>query len=124
VDTGISGRSASARDEYLLADQHPRVTFKLDQVVSARATGPDQLEFRAQGTLGFVGRTHVVEVIGTLRKPDAAALARLGLTGPILIAHADLAIIIKETALGPDAGDFDGDRIPVHVSLVLRHTGG
>ena len=29
---------------------------------------------------------------------------------------------IKETALAPDAGDFDGDRIPIHVSLVLRHT--
>lgn len=124
VDTGISQRSASARDDYLLSAKHPRVTFTLDQVLSAQPSGPDQVAFRARGTLGFVGKTHVVEVTGTLKKPDAAALARLGLDGEILLAQADFAIVIAETALAPDAGDFDGDRIPVHVSLVLRHTSG
>jgi len=32
--------------------------------------------------------------------------------------------VIKETALANDAGDFDGDRFPIHVSLVMRHTSG
>jgi len=124
VDTGISQRSASARDDYLQAAQHPRITFKLEQLVAAQPSGPQQLAFRAKGTLGLVGKTHVIDVTGTLKQPDDAALARLGLGGPILIVQADFAVVIKETVLAPDAGDFDGDRIPIHVSLVLRHTGG
>ena len=51
-----------------------------------------------------------------------AALARLGLTGDVLLVQADLALAIHETALAPDAGDFDGDRLPIHVALVLRRT--
>jgi hypothetical protein len=33
-------------------------------------------------------------------------------------------LVIKETALAKDAGDFDGDQIPIQVSLVMRHTSG
>lgn len=69
-----------------------------------------------------MGRSHRVDVTGTLAKPDAAALARLGLAGDVLLVQADLALAIHETALAPDAGDFDGDRLPVHVSLVLRRS--
>ncbi len=124
VDAGISQRSASARDDYLQATKYPRITFKLERIVSARANAPDQVAFTAKGTLDFVGKPHVVDVAGTLKKPDAAALARLGLAGAILLVQADFSLVIKETALAPDAGDFDGDRIPIHVSLVLRHTSG
>jgi hypothetical protein len=63
----------------------------------------------------------------TQQKPDAAALGRLGLTGPagdVLLLQADFAVTIKDTALAGDAKDFDGDRIPIHVSLVMRHTSG
>jgi hypothetical protein len=59
-----------------------------------------------------------------MKKPDAAGLARLGLTGDVLVVQADFAVVIKDTALASDAGDFDGDRIPIHVSLVMRHTSG
>ena len=124
VDTGITPRSNSARDEYLQAAKHPRITFVLEKLVAARHDNPNQIAFRATGKLGFVGNTHAIEITGTLAKPDAAALARLGLTGAILIVQSDLSLLIKETALAPDSKDFDGDRIPVHVSLVLRHTGG
>ena len=78
---------------------------------------------RALGTVSLMGRTHPVEVDGSLKKADAAALARLGLAGAVLIAEADFSLVIKETALAPDAGSFKGDRFPIHVSLVLRHTG-
>jgi len=80
--------------------------------------------FRAHGTLGLIGKSHSIEVTGTLKKPDAAALTRLGLSGEILLVQADFEIAIKETALAGDAGDFDSDRIPIHVSLVMRHTSG
>ncbi len=124
VDTGISERSKHAREGYLHADKFPRITFKLEQILTARQDSPDQITFHARGTVGLIGKTHAVDVVGTLRKPDAAALARLAVTGEILLVQADLSIVIKETALAPDAGDFDGDRIPIHVSLVLRHTNG
>lgn len=126
VDTGISQRSASARNDYLQVSKHPRITFTLDQLVAARPESAGQIAFRARGTLDLIGKTHAVDITGTLKQPDAAALARLGLpaTSAFLLATADFSIIIRETALAPDAGDFDGDRIPVHVSLVLRHTGG
>ena len=121
VDTGITGRSKSAREEYLQAAKHPRITFALDKLVAASQQSPTQVAFRATGKITLVGKTHVVDVTGTIAKPDAA---RLGLAGAVLLVKADLAISIRESALAPDAGDFDGDRIPIHVSLVLRHTGG
>lgn len=123
VDTGVRPRSNSARDQYLQAAKYPEIAFELDELVAAREEAPDRVAFRATGRLELIGKTHVVEVTGTLSKPDEAALARLGLTGAILLVQADFSIAIKDTALAPDAGDFDVDRIPIHVSLVLRHAG-
>jgi polyisoprenoid-binding protein YceI len=120
VDTGIGERSTHAREEYLHADKFPRIGFTLERVLAARQDQPDTVAFRAAGSLAFMGRTHPVEIAGTLRAPDAAGRQRLGLTGDILLLQADLAISIKATALAPDAGDFDGDRLPIHVALVLR----
>ncbi|MBX3155790.1 MAG: YceI family protein [Deltaproteobacteria bacterium] len=124
VDTGIGTRSEHARTGYLQAEKFPRVTFALDGLVSARQDGADQVAFRAKGTVGLIGKTHAVEFDGTLRRPDAAALGRLGLRGDVLLVQASFALLIKDTALAPDAGDFNNDRIPIHVSLVLRRTGG
>jgi polyisoprenoid-binding protein YceI len=124
VDTGITPRSNSAREEYLQSAKYPRITFVLQKLVAAQQSNPNLVTYRATGKLDFVGKTHDIEVTGTISKPDDAAKARLNLQGTILLVQADLSLVIKETALAPDAGDFDGDRIPVHVSLVLRHTGG
>jgi polyisoprenoid-binding protein YceI len=124
VDTGVTLRSAHAREEYLHVDKFPRISVAIDRVLAASPSGPGALAFRAHGTLGLIGKTHSIEVTGTMKKPDAAALTRLGLSGQILLVQADFEIAIKETALAGDAGDFDGDRIPIHVSLVMRHTSG
>jgi polyisoprenoid-binding protein YceI len=124
IDTGIDDRSKHAREAYLVADKHPRITVALDKVIAANQAGPGSVGFRAHGTLGFIGKTHSIEVTGNFKKPDAAALGRLGVSGDILLVQADFEIVIKETALASDAGDFDGDRIPIHVSLVMRHTSG
>jgi hypothetical protein len=124
VDTGIDLRSKHAREEYLLADKYPRITLALDRVLAAGQAGANAIRFRAHGTLGLIGKTHSIEVTGTMKKPDAAALERLHLSGDVLLVQADLAVVIKDTALAKDAGDFDGDRIPIQVSLVMRHTSG
>jgi len=124
VDTGIDLRSKHAREEYLFADKYPRITVTLDRLIAASQAGANTVAFRAHGTLGLIGKTHSIEVTGTLKKPDAAALARLGLSGEILLVQADFAVVIKETALASDAKAFDGDRIPIQVSLVMRHTSG
>ena len=123
VDTGVAGRSKHAREGYLYADKFPRIGWKLDRLVAARPDGPDRVAFRAVGTVSLMGKSHSVETVGSLKKADAAALARLELKGDVLIAEADFALVIKETALASDASTFKGDRFPVHVSLVLRHTG-
>lgn len=125
VDTGIAERSKHAREGYLDAARFPHIAVAIDRVTATRALGPHELVFRAPATVELMGRTHAVEITGTLASPDAAALARLGLTGAraVMLVQADFALVIKETALAPDANDFDGDRIPIHVSLVLRHTG-
>ncbi len=120
VDTGIGERSKHAREGYLLATAHPRLTFTLGTLIAARQDTPNTVAFRALGTVTLIGRTHPVEVIGTLSRPDAAGLARLGLTGDVLIVNAQLSLRIKDTALAPDAADFDGDLIPVNVTLMLR----
>lgn len=123
VDTGIGDRSKHARDGYLRAGTYPQVTFTLGELVAARQDAPAVVAFRARGTVGLIGKTHEVEVTGTISKPDAAGLARLGVSGDVMIVVAQFSLVIKETALAPDAGDFDGARIPVQVSLILRHTG-
>lgn len=123
VDTGIDKRSAHARDGYLLASKHPRITFALGKILAAKQESPNSLAFKAEGTVGLAGKTHAVTITGTLSKPDEAAQARLKLTGSILRVESDLSIAIAETAFAADKKDFDGDHIPIHVSLVLRHTG-
>lgn len=124
VDTGIDERSNHARTEYIYSDKYPKITFAIDRVLAASQAGANAVKFRGHGTLGFVGKTHSIEVTGTLKKPDPAALARLNLSGPgdVLLVQADFALVIKDTALAADAKDFDGEQIPIHVSLVLRHT--
>ncbi|MDB4957923.1 MAG: YceI family protein [Myxococcales bacterium] len=121
VDTGIGERSKHAREGYLHADQFPRITVAIDRLIAAQADGPNTVAFRAAGIVHLIGKAHAVEIVGTLKKPDSAAVARLGLNGEILLAQADFSLVIRDTAFTADAGDFDGDRIPIHVSLVLRH---
>ena len=123
VDTGIAERSKHAREGYLHADRFPRITATLDRVIAVRTNGPQEIAFRASGTVQLMGRSHAVEITGTLHRPDDAALERLGLLGDVLLVQADFSLAVRDTALAPDANDFDGDRIPIHVSLVLRHTG-
>ncbi|HEX8114540.1 MAG TPA: YceI family protein, partial [Kofleriaceae bacterium] len=136
VDTGIDLRSTHAREEYLLANKFPKITVALDRVIAAAQAGPGAIKFRAHGTLSLIGKTHSIEVTGTMKKPDAAALDRLHLTGSsagspagspagdVLLIQAEFPVVIKETALAKDAGDFDGEQIPIQVSLVMRHTSG
>jgi len=123
VDTGISERSKHAREGYLHADRFPQITVRIDRVVAVRTNAPEEIVFRAPAIVELMAKTHAVEITGTLHKPDGPALRRLGLAGDVLLADGDFSLVIQETALAPDAGDFDGERIPIHVSLVLRRTG-
>lgn len=122
VDTGVRDRSRHARTGYLKADAFPRITVTLDRMLAAQAAGPDEVAFRAHGTLGLIGRVHPIEVTGTVKRADAAALGRLGLAGSVLIVRAEFSIAILDTALAKNAGDFTGARIPISISLVLRKT--
>jgi len=122
VDTGVRGRSKHARS-YLHVDAYPRIEVRLDRVLAAQPAGAG-VAFSARGTLTLIGRTHSIAIAGTLERPDDAALARLGLTGSILLVKATFSIAIKDTALAANATAFDGDVIPIAVSLVLSHTGG
>lgn len=125
VDTGVGMRSKSARDDYLRASEFPRLGFRLDRLVASEPRGAGELAFRAEGAVSLIGGGHPVVVTGTLRLLDDAARARLGITeSPAILAEADFAIRIPDTALAADAGDFDGDEIPVHATLVLVHRKG
>lgn len=125
IDTGIALRTADARDEFLQASRFPSLSFRLDRLAAAEPRDGGRLVFRAEGTVGLIGGEQIVAVTGSLRVLDDAARARLGLPAgaPAMLAEADLRIRISQSALAADAGDFDGDEIPVHVSLVLLHQG-
>ncbi len=123
VDTGIRERTKHAREGYLHADRFPRIGLTLDHVTAARTNGVHEVAFRAPAIVSLMERTHPVEITGTLTALDAQALARLGLAGDVLLVQADFMLPIGETALAPKAHDFDGERIPVHASLVLRRAG-
>jgi polyisoprenoid-binding protein YceI len=122
VDTGVGERSKHARERYLHADQFPRITITLDRVAAVRKNGPNEVAFRATGTAALIGKTHAIEVTGTVAKLAPIALQRLGLSGDVLLVHAGFSLPIADTALAPKAHDFDGDRIPIQASLVLRRT--
>lgn len=130
VDTGNNLRSTHARDDYLIVARFPKIAVALDRVIAANQAGAGAIRFRAHGTLSLIGQTHPIEITGTMKKPDAAALARLhladpgGLGGDVLLVQAEFPVVIKQTALAKDAGDFDGDQFPIQVSLVMRHTSG
>jgi hypothetical protein len=94
----------------------------LRRVAGAQRKSDAEITFRAEGELGLIGKTHAVEVTGAVRVPDEAARGRLGLGAePTLLVTASFVVPILETALAPDRGDFDKDKIPVRVSMVLRH---
>lgn len=120
VDTGVGERSKHAREKYLVADQFPRITVEILKVLAVRQTSANEIAFRAAGTANLMNKAHAIEITGVMQQPDAAALQRLGVSGDVLLVQADFSLVIAETALSADAHDFDGDRFPVHVSLVLR----
>jgi hypothetical protein len=125
VDTGVDLRSQHAREEYLRGAEFPRIAFALTRLIAA---GPEAagagagVAFRGEGLVTLMGNPHVVALTGTLRAPDEAARARLGLAdgAAVLLIKASFELRLHETALAKDAGDFDGDVIPIDVSLVLR----
>ncbi|CAN5267844.1 hypothetical protein BH11MYX1_BH11MYX1_12220 [soil metagenome] len=120
VDTGVGERSKHAREKYLLAEQFPRISVEISQVLAVRQTTGNELAFRAAGTAHFMSKVHAIEITGIMQKPETAALQRLALSGDVMLVQADFSLVIAETALASDAHDFDGDRFPIHVSLVLR----
>ncbi len=124
VDTGIALRSQHAREEYLQAGKYPRIKLRIARLIAARQDGPALIAFRAEGAIDFLGETLTVEITGNLRAADAGARQRLGFAAgdAIALVDADLALTVSGTRLRSDADSFDSDRIPIHVSLVLRRT--
>ncbi|HWM87862.1 MAG TPA: YceI family protein [Kofleriaceae bacterium] len=122
VDTGIELRSKHAREDYLIAAKFPRIRFQLQRLLGARPAADGAVAYSAHGIVELMGTRHRAAVTGTLRAPSAAARQRLGFAAadPILLATAHFEIKISESKLKADAGDFDGDIIPIDVSLVLR----
>jgi polyisoprenoid-binding protein YceI len=123
IDTGVDARSKHARDGYLQAERYPEIWFRLERLLAARQEGDDRLAFRAAGTVGMMGREHPVEVTGTLGRLDDAGRQRLARGAALaLYADAGFELAIADTALAADAGDFDRDRIPIAVKLILVPT--
>lgn len=123
IDTGVDGRSKHAREGFLYTSKHPRIGFVLRALTAASQAGPDELGFEATGVLRLMGGEHAAEVTGTLKVADAAAKARLGVTGDALILRAATSLKISETALAADRDSFDTDLVPIQVTLVLARAG-
>jgi hypothetical protein len=126
VDAGIELRSKHAREDYLDGARHPRITFHLDRLLGAGPAtdpgSPGAVAYRAEGTVELMGSRHPVAVTGLLVPTDEAGRRRLGFApgDAVFRATAHFELEIRETKLAKDAGDFDGDVLPVDVSLVLR----
>ena len=126
VDTGVALRSRHAREDYLRAAEFPRIGFVLTRLFAARATADGGVAFRGEGIVTLMGQEHAVEIAGTMRAPGGEARGRLGLSGSdaILLVSASFELHLHETALAGDAADFDGDLIPIDVSLLLLADAG
>ena len=121
VDTGIDLRTEHARKEYLLVETHPRLGFELTRLVAARQDGPALVAFRGVGLIELLGKKTEVEVTGTIVAADAAQKARLELPAdrPVAVVSASFILPVAQTAL--KVSDYDTDKFPISVSLVLAH---
>ena len=119
ADTGVDGRSASARD-YLQVEMHPTIEFELVELTGARPSGQDELEFAGKGELRLMGTAHETPLTGTLTKLDAAARQRLAVDADAaFLVRANFSLSVEATALKAKASSFDGDTIDVQVELIF-----
>lgn len=121
VDTGIDLRTEHAKKDYLKVSAHPRIGFRLTHLVAARQDGPSLVAFRGVGQIELLGQQTEVEITGNLVAADAAQQARLELPAEraVVLVSANFVLPVTKTALSP--GDYDTDKFPVSVSLVLAH---
>ncbi|MCP4449591.1 MAG: hypothetical protein GY811_30300 [Myxococcales bacterium] len=120
VETGIELRNQHTLDA-LKPSEHPTISFKLKKLVSTEAS-PGGIAFSATGEVGLVGRTHLVDVVGTLRAVDTSLATKLGLSaGTHILLQSSFSLNLKETSIGND-GTFDVDVVPISVTLVLKHS--
>lgn len=121
VDTGIELRSKHAREDYLAVAQHPTIAFSLGELIAARQDHPDEVAFRASGTISLLGRDVSVQVTGSVKAISPQAAARFSLRGhAALLVHAETAVSLSATPLAGD-NSFDEDRVPIVVALLVEH---
>jgi hypothetical protein len=119
VDTGIELRSEHARGEYLHASEHPRIGFTLKRLIAARQDNPAQVSFRGAGAIDLAGKQTEVELTGSMQVLEEAKKPP-GLAGKAVVkVKAQLVLPLAQTAL--KVGDYDTDKFPILVSLVLVH---
>jgi hypothetical protein len=118
VDTGIDLRSKHAREE-LRSEDFPSIGFRLEQILGVEQESETSLAFSAQGIVELMGREHVVDVQGVIRKPDSEGLKRLGIDGEhSLVVQAQTELLFSKIAVEND-GTFESDHLPIRVSLVM-----
>jgi polyisoprenoid-binding protein YceI len=121
VDTGIDLRSEHARGEYLHADKFPRIKFSLKRLIAARQDAPTAVAFRGAGTVELLGKPTEVEVTGTIEAASEAQRQRLGLADRGQVALVKAQFVLPLAASGLTASDYNTDKFPISVSLVLTH---
>lgn len=121
VDTGIALRSRHAREDYLQAGTHPVIELAIKRIIAIEQRAPGRVAFTAEATVSLIGSEQHVLVNGEMILADADAKARLniGFAGDTFIVRAELSLRISETPLAADAGDFDGDVLPISTTLIL-----
>lgn len=119
IDTGIELRNEHALEE-LRPKEYPAIEFHLDSVKSTERAR-DGVAFAASGSAVLGGRTHVVDITGTLQPVGDALAAKLELSeGVHVLLQATFSLNLKETIVGND-GTFDVDDVPISATLVLKH---
>lgn len=120
IETGIDLRNKHALED-LRPKQYPKIEFHLESLTSTERRG-DNVTFAADGKVTMGGKTHVVDVVGTLKPIGDELRTKLGLpTAVYVLLQANLSLNLKETIIGND-GTFDFDDVPISVTLILEHT--
>jgi hypothetical protein len=111
-------RTSHAR-EILDVKAFPGLDFQLLRLTGARPD-PTGVAFSAEGRVTMMGQPVPITLSGTLRAPDQAARARLGLTEPaVLLVAATFPLDLRATPLATRAKDFDSPTLTLSVNLVL-----
>jgi len=119
VNSQLGERDKHIRD-YLRVQDFPEIRVELVELKGLEQEA-EAARFAADATVKLMGKTHPVDLQGTLRVLSPEAKERLGVLSPVvLLLQAQLPLDLASTAIESPSDNFDSLEATIHVTLLLH----